>query len=111
NIDTKLLFKPIIILYSDFSGQNWAQWNVQKVNPSQALNNTSNKQMEYSERKFQCNLCLKRFKQNNHLRYHMNIHSGEKPFRCSVCNEGFNAPYGLKRHEKKHKQAENIYHI
>lgn len=49
-------------------------------------------------RKYQCEICQKRFLGNNDLRKHLRIHTDERPFVCHDCNKGFRQAGSLKNH-------------
>ena len=56
------------------------------------------------ERPYECEICLKTFMKNHHLKEHRFIHTGLKPHHCSVCGAVFRTASGLKRHQKIHYQ-------
>ena len=53
-------------------------------------------------RRFECDVCSKRFLRNEYLRNHMRIHSGERLFSCSLCDAAFRTSGNLRRHERIH---------
>lgn len=53
---------------------------------------------ESSQRKYQCQLCNKRFKARTTLEGHIRIHTGEKPFKCEMCEKCFAEQGNLKQH-------------
>ncbi|KAG4076445.1 hypothetical protein HA402_005888 [Bradysia odoriphaga] len=93
-------------------------------------NDEDSKSSAYSNRKYECTVCTKKFvgKSNlvDHLRYHANIrnykctfcdksfvqsgslkshlrtHSNEKPYICSYCNKGFGQKSALTVHIRTH---------
>jgi len=52
------------------------------------------------DRVWSCNFegCEKRFKRQDHLRRHQQIHSGERQFKCNLCEKAFFEKEHLKRH-------------
>ncbi|XP_056224882.1 zinc finger protein 771-like isoform X5 [Seriola aureovittata] len=54
------------------------------------------------EKPFGCNDCGKRFKVKGVLTRHMKVHTGEKPFGCSVCGKRFNRRGYLSLHTRVH---------
>ena len=63
----------------------------------------SNKMLhEARERRYQCHVCKKKFKQKCHLTSHSLIHTGEKPFACNICNKRFTQRSNLKTHQITH---------
>jgi len=58
-----------------------------------------------SSSRFQCDVCLKSFRDNYILRRHSLIHTGEKPYICELCNQGFRQLDKIKIHiRKKHQK-------
>lgn len=53
---------------------------------------------ECSQKKYQCQLCNKRFKSRTTLEGHIRIHTGEKPFKCEICEKCFAEQGNLKQH-------------
>lgn len=64
-------------------------------------------------RKFECEICHKRFIGKNDLRKHFLIHTNEKPYACNECGQNFRQVISLKNHIAcKHSpglQSKNIY--
>ncbi|CAL9704052.1 unnamed protein product [Knipowitschia caucasica] len=71
---------------------------------------------EAGEKKFQCNVCNKKFERKQHLQNHVRIHTGENPystapatkktveerFQCSICKKRLWSKYGLDVHVRTH---------
>ncbi|XP_058835582.1 zinc finger protein 160-like [Topomyia yanbarensis] len=52
------------------------------------------------EQEFLCEICAKRFKAKNALRYHLEIvHEGVKRFRCDICSKSFTRNGSLAEHK------------
>lgn len=48
--------------------------------------------------KYQCPVCLKRYKRREHLFRHTSSHTSERPYRCNSCDGSFQRADVLKRH-------------
>lgn len=57
---------------------------------------------DVSERRHTCPICAKRFKESNHLKDHVRIHTGEKPYRCKECGMNFRQSGALTLHMRIH---------
>nr|XP_023030078.1 zinc finger protein OZF-like [Leptinotarsa decemlineata] len=55
-----------------------------------------------SDKKFGCNLCGKRYRQNKLLVMHMRSHTGERPLNCEICGRNFALPSSLHKHRNIH---------
>ncbi|KAJ8706481.1 hypothetical protein PYW07_012559 [Mythimna separata] len=60
------------------------------------------------EKQYECNICLRSFRDNNDLVKHAGIHAGEKPFKCKLCQKKFTAKGALTKHIRIHN-GENPY--
>lgn len=49
-------------------------------------------------RKFECDVCKKKFLGANDLRKHVRIHTNERPYVCNECGQGFRQAGSLKNH-------------
>lgn len=59
----------------------------------------------HSEKKYNCEVCLRKFSRPEKVRIHMRVHTGEKPYNCLMCHKKYQQKNDLNRHTKKqHKQ-------
>ncbi|XP_011706179.1 PREDICTED: zinc finger protein 626-like, partial [Wasmannia auropunctata] len=64
--------------------------------------------LRVKDRKYQCDICQKKFTQNGHLTVHKRIHSGVRPYKCDVCSFTFRRLDVMKRHRMlKHFKNES----
>ena len=54
------------------------------------------------ERRFQCNVCERKFIRSTHLQRHMRIHTGAKPYSCEICRKRFSRSDHVQIHERSH---------
>lgn len=59
-------------------------------------------QVHNGEKRFQCDICDKKYSALAHLQDHLRAHSGEKPFMCNVCNKKFSRKSILVGHQQVH---------
>ena len=63
-------------------------------------------QTHLEDRRFECDVCYKRFVRPNDLKRHWNIHFNKRDFKC-VCNAAFNRHDALKRHRERSEYCES----
>jgi len=63
----------------------------------------SKKHKSKRKHSFYCNVCKKRYCDEQSLQRHNRLHNGEKPFACYVCNKRFSRREVLKTHLKVHR--------
>lgn len=51
-----------------------------------------------NDRKFQCNICMKKFIELRTLKSHILTHTGEKPHVCKFCGNSFSQTASLNLH-------------
>ncbi|CAH1778372.1 unnamed protein product, partial [Owenia fusiformis] len=62
---------------------------------------------KYKKRKYECNVCLKKFKRLQEVQKHGVVHTGEKHFKCDICFKKFGHKDHMDRHIKSfHKKTE-----
>ena len=54
-------------------------------------------------RRFECDICGKRFPRVSQRDEHRNIHTGEKPFVCDICSTAYSHSSTLWLHRKRHE--------
>lgn len=57
---------------------------------------------DITTRNFPCDLCPKRFPDQNTLARHRKTHTGDRPFQCLECQETFPTAQALRRHMSLH---------
>ena len=57
---------------------------------------------------FKCDVCLKVFPSNSHLKKHYRIHTGENPFACQICDKKFSFKSVLVRHQATHSAIKSF---
>ncbi|XP_011705547.1 PREDICTED: zinc finger protein 740-like [Wasmannia auropunctata] len=64
--------------------------------------------LRVEDRKYQCDICQKKFITNFKLTIHKRIHSGVRSYKCDVCSFSFRRLDSMKRHRMvKHFKNEN----
>uniref|UniRef100_A0A2S2NZK4 Myoneurin n=1 Tax=Schizaphis graminum TaxID=13262 RepID=A0A2S2NZK4_SCHGA len=59
------------------------------------------------EKKYICEVCLRKFSRPEKVRIHMRVHTGEKPYNCLICNNKYQQKNDLNRHIKKKHGDDN----
>lgn len=65
----------------------------------------------HSEKKYSCEVCLRKFTRPEKVRIHMRVHTGEKPYNCLMCHKKYQQKNDLNRHVKKKHEVHNIINI
>lgn len=60
------------------------------------------KNVNHVSKKYECDLCRRKFTQLRDMERHRRIHTGERPFTCDICNKSFSRKDNLKSHVRKH---------
>ena len=72
------------------------------VGQSSHDDNEKEQETAQKERRFQCNVCDRRFIRSTHLHRHMRVHTGAKPYSCKICRKRFSRSDHVQIHEKSH---------
>lgn len=66
----------------------------------------------HSEKRYRCEVCMRKFSRPEKVRIHMRVHTGEKPYNCLKCFKKYQQKNDLNRHiKKKHNEDEDKNHI
>nr|XP_034320295.1 zinc finger protein 37-like isoform X2 [Crassostrea gigas] len=63
---------------------------------------TYNPTVDDHQRKFECNMCGRKFTRKEHVMRHMLTHTGESMYTCEVCGKGFGSKKALQKHINIH---------
>jgi len=56
----------------------------------------------YFSKNFRCESCGKHFSRSDHVKRHMQLHTGDRPFACEVCDKTFGRRDKLTAHQRTH---------
>lgn len=62
------------------------------------------------EKKYSCEVCMRKFSRPEKVRIHMRVHTGEKPYNCLMCSKKYQQKNDLNRHMKK-KHGDMSYNL
>jgi KRAB domain-containing zinc finger protein len=57
------------------------------------------KRTHTGDKRYECDICKKRFSYSSILTMHKRTHTEDKPYECHVCNKRFSESYNLARHK------------
>lgn len=66
-------------------------------------------ELDDNSRVYQCDICLKTFKDRSKLRSHREIHTEERNVICPVCHKGFKTMNCLRNHKRLHLPERTYY--
>ncbi len=60
--------------------------------------------------RYECPVCIKRFKHHHHTSNHIYMHTADSPYKCDICGESFKKQYILRKHQiKRHTTVNKPY--
>ena len=83
-------FKKCHVCKANFRNESGYKIHMERLHPNEVI--------DWPKTPFQCNECKKYFSTAPSLKYHRNLHTGDKPFPCDVCSKSFSHPSDLHRH-------------
>src|SRR5579863_8067932 len=75
-----------------------SRWYLCTICDKNVTNLTRHKRKHTGEKQFACDICNKKFSENDNFQKHIRIHTGEKPFACNQCDQKFSRNGSLKKH-------------
>ncbi|XP_037773281.1 zinc finger protein 271-like [Penaeus monodon] len=60
--------------------------------------------VEAKLKRFECEVCGKKFSRKRYINIHMRVHTKEKPYSCEICNKTFSQTGNLVKHMRVHRK-------
>lgn len=82
---------------------------VPRIKPKEEAHEFIVIELEDRSRVFQCDICLKTFKDKSKLRSHREIHTSERNVICPTCSKAFKTMNCLRNHKRMHLPERTYY--